>query len=87
MMNEPNLRSMLTIAKGCGVVSLPAAFMNYTRYHNVFFVTERFHEQVQNLIKELSANGLTESVEGSDKLYIKDVDVEEVIKMLEVSDA
>lgn len=83
-MNEPSLEEMLRVAEGCGITSLPAAYSNYTRFYDVYFSVENFHVQIQNLIHELACNGLTERLEGSDKLYIKDLDVKEVINRLGV---
>lgn len=78
-MLKPNVMQMLMIAKDVGIDHLEDAYNDFQRHYDLFFSIENFAEQNRELTQDLINGGLIDTVGG--KLYLKDVSVDEAIKV------
>lgn len=77
---KPTVEEMLSVAKHCGLNTIEEAYLNYTNHYTVFFLIDKFQEQLKQLCADLKELGFTEYVDG--KLLLKQISVDEALRML-----
>ena len=74
---KPNIIQMLMIAKYMGIDHLN----DYQRHYDLFFLIDDFASQNKKFIEDLIMVGLVDKT--SDGLFLKDISVDEAIKVVE----
>lgn len=67
---KPNIQQMIQIGKDCGLSTLDEAYSNYLNHYDMFFLIEKYNEQLRDFVVDLAIAGLL--VEEDNKVMLVD---------------
>lgn len=76
-MLKPSVKQMLLIGQSCGLDTVEEAYSNYLMHYDMFFLIEKYQEQLSEFNAEIISLGLT--METGDGTIFKDIPIKDAI--------